>query len=233
MVSAYRKPRYVLQKVVEGVPSDWQWYTQFGAWEREALPATSSAGCCTTRVLKVAGNPADFGAPERDPDIAVAGHLLSQDYLAQVAGGAIACRPAIAAIAGRTVTFVDGQRDFEATSVPPATSWTSPTCPRSWPPTLRSAAGAGDQLDLDQGTLPPGRPALGVVGQFLAQGPYFPLLELQARWVVGIWAGEIPTPGTSRMRDSLAQPQPPVRPLNVFATVLARRWASSLTAVPA
>ena len=39
VVSAYRKPRYVLQKVVEGVPSDWQWYTQFGAWEREALPA--------------------------------------------------------------------------------------------------------------------------------------------------------------------------------------------------
>ena len=38
VVSAFRKPRYVIQKVVDGVSSDWQWYTQFGALERRLLP---------------------------------------------------------------------------------------------------------------------------------------------------------------------------------------------------
>ena len=36
VVSAFRKPRYVIQKVVDGVSSDWQWYTAFGALERRA-----------------------------------------------------------------------------------------------------------------------------------------------------------------------------------------------------
>ena len=38
VVSAFRKPRYVIQKVVGGVSSDWQWYTAFGAIERRSLP---------------------------------------------------------------------------------------------------------------------------------------------------------------------------------------------------
>src|SRR5689334_21130807 len=38
VVSAFRKPRYVIQKVVDGVSSDWQWYTLFGALERRGLP---------------------------------------------------------------------------------------------------------------------------------------------------------------------------------------------------
>ena len=37
VVSAFRKPRYVIQKVVDGVSSDWQWYTAFGALERRLL----------------------------------------------------------------------------------------------------------------------------------------------------------------------------------------------------
>jgi len=31
---AFRKPRYVIQKVVDGVSSDWHWYTLFGALQR-------------------------------------------------------------------------------------------------------------------------------------------------------------------------------------------------------
>ena len=37
VVSAFRKPRYVIQKVVDGVSSDWQWYTLYGALERRFL----------------------------------------------------------------------------------------------------------------------------------------------------------------------------------------------------
>ena len=49
--------------------------------------------------------------PSRTRDILTAGLSLCQDYLAQVADGSIVCRPAIAAIDDRTVTFIDGSSE--------------------------------------------------------------------------------------------------------------------------
>ena len=97
VISAYRKPRYVLQKNVAGVASDWQWYTHIGALRRAAMSPDNYADMVRHRVLEVAGNPADYGAPEPDPNFLVAGHSLGQDYLTQVQAGTITCRPAIVA----------------------------------------------------------------------------------------------------------------------------------------
>jgi cation diffusion facilitator CzcD-associated flavoprotein CzcO len=69
VVSAYRKPRYVLPKVSGGVSSDWQWYTQVGALRRRMLPAEEFGHALRDRVVRVAGNPVDFGAPAPDDDI--------------------------------------------------------------------------------------------------------------------------------------------------------------------
>src|SRR4051794_24757878 len=66
VLSAFRKPRYVIQKVVGGVSSDWQWYTLFGALERRHLPRDELGRRLRARVLRVAGNPAGYGAPEPD-----------------------------------------------------------------------------------------------------------------------------------------------------------------------
>ena len=68
VIHAYRKPRYVLQKNVDGVSSDWQWYTQVGALRRAAMRPDDYGAMVRERVLRVAGNPADFGAPEPDRD---------------------------------------------------------------------------------------------------------------------------------------------------------------------
>ena len=48
------------------------------------------------RVLRVAGNPADFGAPEPDENLLVAGLSLCQDYLSHIRDGNIVCPPEIA-----------------------------------------------------------------------------------------------------------------------------------------
>ena len=201
MISAYRKPRYVLQKVVDGVSSDWQWYTQYGAWQREAMSASEFGRILREQVVAVAGNPAAYGAPEPDPDILVAGHSLSQDYLAQVAEGAIVCRPAIASVDGRTVTFVDGRREaVDAIICATGYDLDLPYLSTDLRQALHEPGPYGEDLRLYRATLPPDRPTLGVVGQFLAQGPYFPLLELQARWVVGLWAGDIEAPDPATMR---------------------------------
>ncbi len=203
VVSAYRKPRYVLQKVHRGVPSDWQWYTHLGALRRRALPREEFGRILRERVVRIAGNPADFGAPAPDPDILRAGHSLSQDYLRQVRDGSITCRPAISSVSQRTVTFSDGS-SATVDAIVCATGYQLDI------PYLDGQIWAcvGPNLQLHLRTFHPDLPYLGFVGQYATSGPYFPLLELQARWIVNAWAGAIDPPTEPDMRNGLGDPPP-------------------------
>jgi dimethylaniline monooxygenase (N-oxide forming) len=215
VVSAYRKPRYVLRKVVDGVSSDWQWYTHVAALQRTLLPQDEVARRLTERVVAVAGRPQDFGAPAPDPDITVAGHSLSQSWLDQVRAGRIICRPGVAAIDGRTVTFTDGS----AETVDVVVSATGYELDLPFlPPAVRRVVGPDLRLHLR--TFHPDLPGLAFVGQFALQGPYLPLLELQARLVVGTWSGAVATDETA-MRASVASPPPAVDAHHVLAVALA------------
>jgi len=164
----------------------------------------------------VAGNPAAFGAPGPDHDILLAGISLCQDYLAQIADGSIVCRPQIAAIDGRTVIFADGSHD-DVDAMVCATGY-AVDIPYLHPDLWDLLSG---DLALYHRTLHPDLPGFGVIGQFLAQGPYFPLLELQARWIVAIWAGDIAAPEEAAMRRVIAEPRPAIDVHNVLATTLA------------
>jgi dimethylaniline monooxygenase (N-oxide forming) len=216
VVSAFRKPRYVIQKVVDGVSSDWQWYTQYGALERRFLSSEEWSRRQRERVLRVAGNPADYGGPEPDPDLRIAGLSLCQDYLAQISHGAITWRPAIATIKGSEVTFVDGSTgSYEVIICATGYGLDIPYLDRD----LWRAVGPG--LVLFHRTWHPDLPGLGFIGQFLAQGPYFPLLELQARWIIATWTGEVTLPDKPKMRATIAQGQPPLEAHNSLALTLA------------
>ena len=215
VVSAFRKPRYVIQKVVDGVSSDWQWYTLFGALERRLLDPADWSRRQRDRIERVAGNPADFGAPEPDQDVRVAGLSLCQDYLAQVREGSIVCRPGIASVRGRTVTFTDGSA-AAVSAIVCATGYDVDV------PYLSDDVRrvVGEDLALYQRTFHPDLRGLGVMGQFLAQGPYFPLLELQARWIAAVWSGEVALPADRVMRRVVAQPRPPLDAHNALALTL-------------
>ncbi|UGS34912.1 flavin-containing monooxygenase [Capillimicrobium parvum] len=215
VVSAFRKPRYVIEKLVDGVSSDWQWYTLFGALERRMLPPDEWGRRQRERVLRVAGDPADFGAPEPDENLLVAGLSLCQNYLRHIRDGNIVCAPGIASIDGRLVTFSDGSTHTVDAMV----------CATGYdvdlPYLSRDVHGLlGPDLALYQRTFHPDLPGLGVIGQFLAQGPYFPLLELQARWIAGVWSGEVALPPQPAMRQVIAQPRPPVDAHNALALTL-------------
>jgi dimethylaniline monooxygenase (N-oxide forming) len=203
VVSAYRKPRYVLQKVAGGVSSDWQWYTHIGALRRRLLPRDEFAGTFRDRVLRVAGNPADFGAPAPDTDILRAGHSLCQHYLAQVQAGSITCRPAIESVSGHTVAFRDGS-SAAIDVIVCATGYELDI------PYLDDAvwAATGRDLRLHLRTLHPDLPGLGFIGQYPTSGPYFPLLELQARWIMHLWSGAIDAPDEADMRANVAAAPP-------------------------
>ena len=218
-VSACRKPRYVIQKVVDGVSSDWQWFTLFGALERRMLLREEVGRRLRERVLRVAGAPSDFGAPAPDTDFFVAGISLCQDYLSQVADGRIECRPTIASIDGRRVTFAD-ETTATVDAIVCATGY-DVDVPYLDAPLRRLL---GPELALYRRTLHPDLPGLGVVGQFVLQGPYFPILELQARWIVSLWSGEVAPPDPARMRRAMSEPAPPLEVHNVLAATLAEEF---------
>ena len=215
VISAFRKPRYVIRKVVDGVSSDWQWYTLFGALERRLSSSEDWSRRQRERILHVAGNPADFGAPEPSDDLRVAGVSLCQDYLLQVRDGSIACRPGIASVEGPNVTFTDGST--AAVEVMICATGYDIDIPYL---SRRIRDVLGPDLALYQRTFHPDLPGLGVIGQFLAQGPYFPLLELQARWIAAVWSGEVTLPGDALMRHAIEQPRPPLDAHNALALTL-------------
>jgi hypothetical protein len=204
----------VLQKRVDDTPSDWQWYTRLGALQRRFLPQERVGDLLRNHVLEVAGNPRDYGAPEPDPDIFTAGHSLCQDYLDQVAAGQISCRPAIESVHGHTLTFTDSTTEqVEVLLMATGYELDVPYLPDDvW-------AVAGPDLRLHLRTTHPALPGFAVVGLFLAQGPYFPMLELQAMLVAATWTGGLPArtdPGPEISHD-----EPAVEPHHVFAGLLA------------
>ena len=68
----------------------------------------------------------------------------------------------------------------------------------------------------------PDLPGFGAVGMFPAQGPFFPLLELQARWLVALWAGDVaPPPDGARCARRSPAPSRRSRSTTLFATALA------------
>jgi dimethylaniline monooxygenase (N-oxide forming) len=215
VISAFRKPRYVIEKVVDGVSSDWQWYTLFGALEQRSLTPIEWSRRQLERILQVAGDPPDFGAPEPSEDVRVAGISLCQGYLEHVRAGRIACRPAIAAVEGNNVVFTDGST--EAVEVIVCATGYDIDIPYLDEPVWDVL---GSDLALYHRTFHPDLPGLGVIGQFLVLGPYFPLLELQARWVAAVWSGEVALPDADAMWRVIAQPRPPLDAHNALALTL-------------
>jgi dimethylaniline monooxygenase (N-oxide forming) len=215
VVSAYRKPRYVLQKVVDGVPSDWRWYTHADALARQRMAPADYGKMMRERIIRICGHPSDFGAPAPDEDILVAGHSLCQDYLAHVRVGRIVCRPAIASVDGGKVSFTDGsQESVDAIVCATGYDLDVPYLPaRLW-------SVVGRDLHLDNRTLHPDLPTLAFIGQYALQGPYFPLLELQARWIAGVWSGHVAAPDEAAMRAAVAQPPPATDSHNLLALEL-------------
>lgn len=128
----------------------------------------------------------------------------------------IVCRPAIAEALGDQVTFADGRCE-RVDAIVCATGYRLdiPYLSRELWSVL------GPDLRLHQRTMHPDLPYFGVVGQFALQGPYFPLLELQARWIVGAWSGDGPEPDDGAARVSVASPPPAIDSHNVLAVALA------------
>jgi dimethylaniline monooxygenase (N-oxide forming) len=178
VVSACRRPRWIIPKVAAGVPADQQWFTAFAALLGRSLPPEALADGLRAQLELAAGDPAAVGGLTPHPDLLATGLSQSQHYLPLVAEGRIAVRPEITAVDGDVVRFADGSH-AAVDAVVLATGY-APELPY-----LADQPRALDALTFDGD-----RPGLALVGQFVVHGPAFPVLELQARFLAAVWAGE-------------------------------------------
>ena len=243
VVCANRRQRYVLQKMLGGVPADHRAFTRFAALAGEAFPPEVSAAGLKALIVGTSGSPEQFGAPKPADSVFEAGITLSHHYLPLVAEGRITCRPWLQGVTGQKVRFVDGSEDeFDAIVFGTGFTLDMPFLSEQ----LRTTLDVNDHcIDLHAFTFHPDLPGLAVQGAIDQVGPFFPVAELAARWIAYVWSGVRPMPSRDEMLAGIAAYRarrggPQTIPMHVAAVMFARlagaepdltRWPDLLRAL--
>src|SRR5262249_52725718 len=142
-----------------------------------------------------------------------------------VAEGRIVPKPWISAIEGQTVHFADGSAEsIDAIVLGTGFDLHLPFLSEGVRRTLSVDA---DHIDLHEFTFHPELPGLAFLGMFSLHGPYFPVLELRARWVAYVWSGTRQAPSRPAMEAGVAayraqRGAPQDRPMHPMALLFAR-----------
>ncbi len=219
---AQRRPRYILPRHIAGVPADTATFTRFGALAGESLPRDAVAASLKQFVLSAAGHPSAYGAPAPAENVFEAGIALSHNFLPMIADGRITAKPWISWIDGREVRFTDGTSEtFDAIVLGTGYRLALPFLDRGIAGTLRP----GDRrMDVAHYILNPDLPGLAFLGLINQAGPYFPVLELQARYLAYAWGGTIGMPSDEELRAAIEADRsaPPEVPMHAMALRYAR-----------
>jgi cation diffusion facilitator CzcD-associated flavoprotein CzcO len=202
VVSTYRRQRYVMEKLVAGIPSDVLAFSRFAALNAEVTPRELLGEKMQDDILRVFGNPEQFGAFRPAGDFLTVGRALSQHFLALVAEGRIAVKPWIREVQGRKVRFGDEiWEEFDAIILGTGFELSIPFLS----PTISNILDLDTlHADLYKFTFHPDLAGLAFLGLWEQTGPYFPPLELQARWITYVWSGIRPLPNRSQMDAEIA-----------------------------
>ncbi|WP_115383716.1 flavin-containing monooxygenase [Jannaschia formosa] len=215
---ACRRMRWIAPKLVRGVPNDLIAFTRFAAIAGATLPPSAFADALKAMILDWTGSPAQVGAPAPDADVFAAGLALSQNFLPLVAEGRIRVRPWIERIEGHAVAFTDHAMSvYDAIVLGTGYDVSLPFLDDE----TRSTACPEGDLRLHGLTFHPDLPGLAFLGLYPQAGPYFPTLELQARWIAYAWSGAVPMPSEAQMRAGLDAVLPPEPPMHLAAAIFA------------
>ncbi|CAN7431579.1 flavin-containing monooxygenase [Neorhizobium sp. LjRoot104] len=225
VISTSRRQRYILPKIIAGVPTDHAMFNRAAVLMESVLPPDMLAEGLTRKVLQVAGSPDQFGARKPEGNAFAAGISQSQGFLPAVAEGRIAVKPWIERVDGHTVWFRDGT-SANVDAILFGTGY------RLWMPWLsedivRAIRLDGYGADLHDHTFHPDLPGLAFLGLLELVGPTFPVLELQARWVAQCFGNKQPLPTRATMlagvdRSRATRSGPLSLPMHVAALVFAR-----------
>ena len=202
VIMAQRRQRYVVPKLVGGAPSDHSRFTRVGALAAEVLAPDLIAARTKAWLTGAVGDPSQYGAPRPAADIRQGGVTLSQYYLPLVAEGRIAPRPWVEAMSGRTARFAGGGTEaFDAVVAGTGYQLDLGYLAED----IRAALDLDARhIDLSDATFHPGLPDLAFVGFYAQSGPYFPVLELQARLIAYSWSGACAAPTDDALEAGVA-----------------------------
>lgn len=197
-----RRQRYVLPKLAAGTPSDHIVFTRFHALAEEAFTAERVTRMYTDVALRLGGRPEYYGAPAARGTVSEAGLTLCQHFLPLVAEGRIDVRPWMTDVDGQMVRFADGGAgEFDAIVFGTGFDVHLPFLAPEIRDTLRLDA---RHIELHLRTFHPELPGLAFAGLWDQAGPYFPPIELQARWIAYTWSGAVPAPSDDEMAAGVA-----------------------------
>lgn len=184
-----RRQRYVMPKMVRGVPFEYYGFTYGEAAKLPPADPDTARAELRDFALRYGGDPARYGAPEPDPDPLKAGFTGSQHYLNLVAEDRLRPVPWLAKVDGTMVTFENGTTT-EADAIVFGTGFdlNLPFLSDGIAETLELTRKG---LALSDFTLHPDLPGLAFIGLFAQNGGYIPVIEEQARYLAYCWAGEI------------------------------------------
>ena len=225
VISSQRKQRYVLSKLIAGVPVEHLAFTRFAALAAESLPLDAVARSLKDFIVDNCGRPEQYGALAVSENVLEAGITQNQSFLPLVAEGRILPKPWISEIRGRSVRFSDGTTD-EADALIFGTGFDL-HLPFLAEESRRHLDLDSAHIDLYARTLHPELPGLAFLGLYDIVGPAFPVLELQARWLAYLWSGIRPEPSSDEMREGIAAYQatrhlPASVPMHALAVLFAR-----------
>jgi dimethylaniline monooxygenase (N-oxide forming) len=198
---AVRRQRYVLPKLAAGTPTDHILFTRFHALAEEAFAAERVNAMYTDTAIRLGGRPEYYGAPSARATVAEAGLTLCQHFLPLVAEGRIEVRPWMTAVDGAIVHFPDGHAgEFDAILFGTGFELQLPFLA----PAVREIVGLrAHHMELHLRTVHPALPGLAFAGLWDQAGPYFPPIELQARWIAYTWSGAVPAASEDEMTASV------------------------------
>ncbi|RBI83824.1 NAD(P)/FAD-dependent oxidoreductase [Rhodosalinus halophilus] len=198
---AQRRQRYVIPKVVAGVPIEYLGLTLGAARAAETAPPDRLAAERDRFIKEIGGNPAAYGCPPADPDVEKAGVTGCPYYLDLVAEDRITVHSWIARVEGRRVTFADGTA-IEADGILMATGFRL-SLPFLSDEIARTVRLSPADMELAEFTLHPDLPGLAFLGFWPQFGPYMVALEQQARFVAYAWGGAAPMPSDAALRAAV------------------------------
>ncbi len=221
---ACRRQRYVLPKITAGVPADSR-FSRYGATAAGTLPATVMTNRLKAWLLEVGGDPAAYGAPPVVEDVREAG-VVAVPALPAVGGRGPDRRAPMDLGGGRAkVSFADGaEEDYDAIVFGTGFHLRLPFLDETVSRTLQLD---DEHIDLADFTFHPDLPGLAFAGLIAQTGPYFPVLELQARYIAYAWGGACPAPDRAALEAGVevyraTRGDRRVRPMHAVALRFAR-----------
>ncbi len=197
-----RRQRYVMPKMMAGVPLEYYAFTLEGVLAAETATEEELLAGAKEFLELQGGNPARYGAPAPHSDMAKAGVTGSQHYLNLVAEDRIDVRPWVSRVEGDRVTFEDGST-VQADAIVIGTGFDLhlPFLSDEIESTINLTR---KSLDLCEFTFHPDLPKLAFMGLWAQLGPYPVVLEQQARWIAYSWAGRGTMPSEEGLRAGVA-----------------------------